>query len=94
MVVGRAMMDIRLFGARSLKDKRRVVESLLVRLRQRYGISCAEVGENDTWGRALIGLACVASEGWHAEEVLRKALLFVENNIDGEVLHFELDIIT
>ncbi|HHW18429.1 MAG TPA: DUF503 domain-containing protein [Firmicutes bacterium] len=94
MVVGKCLLDIRLYGVRSLKDKRRVIQSLLSRLQQKFGVSCAEVGENDTWGRALVGMAFVTNEGRHAEEVMRSAVLWVEGNIDGEILNAQVDIIT
>lgn len=87
------MLDIRLYGIHSLKDKRRVVQSLLSRLRDRFGLACAEVGENDIWARTLIGMACVSNQGWHAEEILRSAISWVEENIDGEILSSEISVI-
>jgi uncharacterized protein YlxP (DUF503 family) len=92
MVVGKCLIDMRLNGTRSLKDKRRVIQSLLAHLK-RFGLACAEVGENDTWGRALLGIACVSNQRRHAEEVLRRAVLWVEGNIDGEVLSSEIELI-
>jgi len=93
MVVGTCLIDMRLNGTRSLKDKRRVIVSLLTRLNRSFGLAAAEVGDNDIWGRALLGLACVANEGRHVEEVLRRAVLWVQGNIDGEVLSSEIEII-
>jgi hypothetical protein len=92
MVVGKCLLDMRLNGTRSLKDKRRVLTSLLARLNREFGLACAEVGDNDIWGRALLGLACVSNDGRHAEEVLRRAVLWVQGNIDGEVLSSEIEL--
>jgi hypothetical protein len=92
MIVGTCLIDIRLNGTRSLKDKRRVIQSLLTRLNREFGLACAEVGDNDIWGRALLGLAYVSNEGRHAEEVLRRAVLWLEGNIDGEVLSSEIEV--
>ncbi len=94
MIVGQCLVDIRLFGVHSLKEKRRVMSSLITRLRQKFGLSCAEVGANDTWGRALVGMAFVSNQGSHVTEVLQRAVLWIENNIDGLVLNFQIDIIT
>lgn len=93
MVVGKCLLDLRLYGTRSLKDKRRVVQSLIQKLRQKYGLACAEVGEQEVWGRAVIGLACVSNEGRHAETLLRSAARWVEENIEGEVLFSDIQLI-
>jgi len=87
-------VDIRLYGMRSLKDKRRVIQSLISRLQQKFKVSCAEVGGNDTWGRAFIGMAFVSNQGRHAEELLRSAVLWIEGNVDGEILDYKIDIIS
>ncbi|MGI6162312.1 MAG: DUF503 domain-containing protein [Bacillota bacterium] len=94
MVVGQCLVDIRLFGVGSLKDKRRVIKSLISKLKNKFGVSCAEVGANDTWGRALLGMAFVTNRENHAVEVLQGAVLCIESNIDGQVLDFQIDIIT
>ncbi|HHY12763.1 MAG TPA: DUF503 domain-containing protein [Firmicutes bacterium] len=94
MVVGQCLVDIRLFGVNSLKEKRRVMKSLITRLRQKFGLSCAEVGANDNWGRSFLGIAIVSNQGGHAREVLQRAVLWIESNIDGQVLDFQIDIIT
>ncbi|HON86624.1 MAG: DUF503 domain-containing protein [Firmicutes bacterium] len=94
MVVGQCLLDIRLFGMHSLKDKRRVTKSLIARLQQRFGVSCAEVGANDCWGRVLLGIALVTNQEKYALDTLNKVVLWVEDNIDGEVVDFQIDIIT
>jgi uncharacterized protein YlxP (DUF503 family) len=63
-------VSIRIPDAQSLKDRRQVVRSLLDGARQRFGVSAAEVGGQDTWQRATLGFAVVASEARLAEEVL------------------------
>ena len=94
MVVGQCLIDIRLYGARLLKDKRRVTKSLISRLQQKFGVSCAEVGANDSWGRLLLGMAVVTNSQSHALQILNNAVLWVEDNIDGEIVDFQIDIIT
>jgi len=94
MVVGKCFVDIRLYGMRSLKDKRKVIQSLVSRLQQKFRVSCAEVGENDTWGRAFIGMAFVSNRVQHVERLLKNAVLWIEGNVDGEILDYEIDIIS
>jgi uncharacterized protein YlxP (DUF503 family) len=47
------------FNARDLKAKRKLVQSLKVQLRQRFGASVAEVDGHDKWQRATLLCALV-----------------------------------
>lgn len=67
----------------SLKSKRRVVSGLLRRARQELKVAAAEVGELDRWQLAEVAITCVSGDGRHADEMLAKALTFVERNCDG-----------
>ena len=93
MVVGQCLVDIRLFRMTSLKEKRRVVKSLITRLQRSFGLSVAEVGSHDIWGRLVLGMAVVSNQGTHAREVLERAVSWIENNVDGQVIDFQIDII-
>ena len=67
----------------SLKSKRRVVSGLLRRMRQELKVAVAEVGEQDRWQLAEVAVTCVSGESRHADEMLAKALQFVERHADG-----------
>lgn len=60
--------------ARSLKDKRQVVKSLLERAHQRFGVAAAEVEDQDVHRIAVLGFAAVSGSLSHAREVLGKVL--------------------
>ncbi len=80
MIVGVARVTLTLPGAHSLKEKRGVVKSLLARVQNRFNVSAAEVGAQDTWGTAVIGLTCASTSGRHADEMLAGAVRFIEQN--------------
>ncbi len=67
----------------SLKSKRQVVSGLLRRVRQELKVAAAEVGELDRWQLAEVAVTCVSGDGRHADEILAKALTFVERHCDG-----------
>jgi hypothetical protein len=67
----------------SLKSKRQVVSGLLRRLRQELKVAAAEVGEQDRWQLAELAVTCVSGDSRHADEMLAKALHFVERHADG-----------
>lgn len=79
-------VDIRIPAAQSLKDRRQVVRSLLDGARQRFGVSAAEVGGQDTWQRATLGFAVAASEARIAEDTIDAVDRFLWSRPDIEVL--------
>jgi uncharacterized protein YlxP (DUF503 family) len=58
----------------SLKSKRQVVKSLKDRLRDKFNVSVAEVGGQDLWQKAVLGIACVANESAYVNQVLDQVL--------------------
>ena len=64
----------------SLKSKRQVVGGLLRRVRQELKVAAAEVGELDRWQLADVAVTCVSGDSRHADEILAKALSFIERN--------------
>lgn len=93
MVVGILSVTIDIPGADSLKDKRQVLKSLLEHLRQKFGVSAAEVAENDSWRRAVLGVACVSNDVKSANRVLDKAADYVESNPAVSVVSIELEFV-
>jgi uncharacterized protein YlxP (DUF503 family) len=94
MTVGVLLMQLRLPENQSLKGKRGVIKSLIARLQNRYNVSVAEVGENDRWQAAAIGVSCVSNSSAHAGEILNKVVGFVESErLDVEVVDYEIEII-
>ncbi len=88
------ILHLRLPENQSLKGKRAVVKSLLARVQNRYNVAAAEVGENDRWQAAEIGVACVSNSAAHANEILSNVVKFVEDErLDLEVVDYEIEII-
>ena len=77
MIVGILQMQVSVFDAMSLKDKRRVLKSLKERIKNRYNVSIAEVGHNDTMRTSILGVAVVANEGRFVNSVLSEVVDFV-----------------
>jgi uncharacterized protein YlxP (DUF503 family) len=82
-------VELHLPHAHSLKDKRQVVKSLIEAGRRRFGISAAEVGRQDSWQRARLGFAVVASSAAHAESILDEVDRFVWSRNEIEILSAE-----
>ncbi len=80
MVVGVARFDVYMSGNRSLKDKRRLVKSLVERTKARFpGLSVAEVDSLDLKGKATLGIAYVSNDLSLANSVLDNVVSYVES---------------
>ncbi len=79
MVIGVCRVTLHLPASHSLKDKRQVVRSLLGRLRNRFDLAAAEVDDQDRWQIATLGLVCVSSSASIVDEVLTRALDYIED---------------
>lgn len=80
MRVGICRLELFVPESRSLKEKRQVIKSLIDGLRGRFNVSVAEIDHLDSWGRAVVGMACVSNEGEFSVQVLNKAVDYVESN--------------
>ncbi len=56
--------------SRSLKEKRAALRPIVDGIRHRFHLSVAEVGYQDKWQRARIGVAVVAESQAHASQVV------------------------
>ncbi len=70
MVIGILQVELRIEGADSLKDKRRVVASLKDRLHREHQVSVAEVDTQDIHRTATLGMAIVSTAVPHCQGVL------------------------
>ena len=95
MNVGVAKITLRLAGSFSLKDKRRVVNSVRDRVRSKFNVAVAEVEQNDAWQVAVIGITCVSNNVRHADQTLDNVLEFIESDHpDAEVIDCEMETLT
>lgn len=94
MVVGVLKLRLMLFDSHSLKEKRRVVKSLVERTKNRFNVAVAEVGDNDVHDRAVIGLVTVANDGPFVNSVLDQARDQIADDAIGraEILEQELSV--
>ena len=94
MVVGILKLGLVLYSPGSLKEKRGIVQKILGRIRSRFPVSAAEVGQQELYQRAELGISMV-----HGSEVeIRRQFAQIEEVIlataladilesDIEVLH-------
>ena len=79
MTVGLCTVELFIPDGHSLKEKRQVLQSLKARLRDKFNLSVAEVGDQDLWQKAILGMACVANESAHVNQVLDQAVNLIQS---------------
>ncbi len=93
MIIGLCTIELFIPDARSLKAKRQILLSLKERLRSKFNLSVAEVGDQDLWQKAMLGLACVANESAHVNRVLDQALNLVRSIPTIELIKSRIELL-
>lgn len=93
MIIGVLRVELYLNGNRSLKGKRRVLKSLIQRIRSRFkNVSISEVDSHDLWQRATIGISLVSNESSYVNSRLDQVSAFIYTEAQGVVLNSDLEI--
>jgi uncharacterized protein YlxP (DUF503 family) len=93
MIVGISSFELHLPSSRSLKDKRRVVKSLVDRIHQRFRVSIAETGYHDLHQRAEISLAIVTNGESEMENLMAEIRSLVEREPEAFLTHWDPQIL-
>ena len=93
MTIGVLHLDMLIPGARSLKDKRRVVKSLKQQLRNHFNCSVAETEYHDLWQRARVTVCVVSNESRHANTQLNEIARFAEYKSHAELLEYRIELL-
>lgn len=94
MITGICKIELLIYEANSLKEKRMVLKSLIGRLQSKFNISAAETGENELWQRAEIGIACVTHDTKHANQIIDSVISFIDNDGRVEIIKQETEYIS
>jgi uncharacterized protein YlxP (DUF503 family) len=92
MVVGSLKIEFRLTDNRSLKGKRKVVRSMVDKVKSRFNVSIAEVGSNDKWQKIELGISAVGNDRRHIDSSLNHILGFLESLYLAQIVHTEMEI--
>jgi hypothetical protein len=91
-VIGLCTLELFIGEANSLKDKRRVLKSMLEKIRARFNVSIAEVGQQELWQRSTVAFACVSNERAHADQMLGAVVRFMEQ-MDAQITSCQTEIL-
>ncbi len=86
LFVALAEVELHLPGARSLKDKRHDVRSLVERLRHRLAVLVVESDHQDLHQRAALAVTALATDAEAARGTVARAIDVVHQSFPGVVL--------
>ena len=93
MVVGTLKIDFHLSHNRSLKGKRKIVRSIVDKVKSRFNVSVAEVGSNDKWQKIELGISAVGNDRRHIDSSLNHVLGFIESLYLAEIVDTKVEIL-
>jgi uncharacterized protein len=93
MTIGVLQLELSVGDAMSLKDKRRVIKSLVDRLRNGHNVSVAEVGALDEHRRCILGLAMVSNDRRYVEGALSKLVDFVRSTPQVGLIDYQIELL-
>ena len=85
MFVGVLRLTLHLPAPGSLKSKRHLVRSAIDRVKAKFNVSIAEVGENELWQRSVIGVTAVGNDHGFVNQTLDKVADFVASMHGGQI---------
>jgi len=94
MFVGVLRLTFHIPAARSLKEKRSVVRKFRDRVRARYDVSIAEIGEQDVHQRAVFGVAVVSGDAAVCDSVLEQVARAADKQEEAVLTQRETEVIT
>ena len=93
-VIGVSIFELHIPHARSLKQKRRVVKSLIARIHNRYRVSIVESDFHDLHQRTEISLAFVARTSSEVDRALDRIHDLISSEIEAELLDWQPEILS
>ena len=93
MQVGALEIILVIRGAHSLKEKRRAIKGLKDQIKSRFNVSVAEVEDQDSWQRAVIGVAMVGTDGRFLTSALSKVADHARRYLAAEMVDYHIEIL-
>lgn len=74
-----AEVECMIYEAQSLKQKRSVIQKIIMRIRNEDNLAISELDFQDLWQRTRFGIVTVSSDKVNAERVINRALKLIDS---------------
>ncbi len=93
MFIGVAKVWFEIPECRSLKEKRSVLKSLLVRIRERFHVAASEIGYHDSSRQAAVGISIIGNHNRHVESCLAAVIDSFGHEREVRVINYKTEIL-
>jgi len=93
VVLGTLKVEFILHDNHSLKGKRKIVKSMVGKVKHKFNVSIAEIGSNDKWQKIELGLSTVGNDRRHIDKSLNTILAFLESLYLAELVDTKMEIL-
>jgi uncharacterized protein YlxP (DUF503 family) len=92
MFIGVAKFDFLISGSTSLKEKRRVVQSMIGTLSSKFNVAVAEVEHQELRQRGTLGISCVSNSSFHAQKMLHEVERYLRGRYEVEIVDVDIEV--
>ena len=78
MIVSMIQIIFEIPDVNSIKEKRRIIKSVLIKMQKKFSMSAAEIDLQDSLSFSQIGGAIVSNSRSHGETIMQKAFNMIE----------------
>ena len=89
MYIGVLIIEMLIFSSESLKEKRFVLKSVKDRLKNKFNVAVAEIGFEDKWQRAQLGITTISNQQSHLENSLQQIFQYLDRSDVYEIISYE-----
>ena len=91
MIIGLCTLEFHLPATRSLKEKRKFLNSFRSRVSNKFNVAISEVDHHDLWQRATIGVVSVAVEREPIDKMFQKVVREAEFQGDAQLVSVDIE---
>ncbi len=92
MFIGVLHVHLYISNSGSLKFKRQVIRRLKDKIRADFNVSVSEIGENEKWQKAVIGIACIGKDKKYINGVLSRVGDLIDAYHQAELIDMKMEI--
>lgn len=89
MIVIGLRLELYLPGVNSLKEKRRLIKSLIDKIKNKFNVSISEIDDQDIWQRSVIGIVSVSNTRKPIERTFTSIIELVDQKSGIELMKTE-----
>jgi len=93
MLLGICTINLYFPDSHSLKDKRSIIKSIKLRIRNNFNVSVSEINNYDLWKNTTLGIACIGNEKRYLNGVLNEVIKFIELQNKLQLINFKTTIL-